>query len=90
MHEKPIGTFGGHGRDIVFEQDRDAMQKAALAREFALLVEGGGFCQGRRVHLEHSAQLRTLQIHLIDARKIGLFRNQSAVAEIMCAFAHLD
>lgn len=33
-----MGTFGSHSRDVVLEQDRNAVQKAAFAGELALLV----------------------------------------------------
>ena len=60
----PVG-----GPDVVLDQDRDAVQRAAHPSVLALGVQSLGDRERVRVQLDHRAQLL---VHLGDARAIGL------------------
>ena len=58
--------------DVVLEQDRDAVERAAQTAVLAFLVELGGDGRGIGVEGENRVELGTVAINGIDSREVEL------------------
>ncbi len=58
--------------DIIFDQYRDAMQRAARTFCFALLIESPRDCERVRIRFDHCAKRRAGTIHCLYARQVFL------------------
>src|SRR5262249_51693594 len=60
------------GRDVVLQQHRDAVQRAARPLRAPLVVERGRDRDRVRVDLDHRAQLRPAAVDRLDAQQVVL------------------
>ena len=72
LQSSPKHTFKRDGRNIVFHQNRDSMERAPRAEKEPLLIQRRSFPQCRWIGLDHGAKHRPLQIHFLDAGKVSL------------------
>ena len=67
------------GRDIVFNKDRDAVERTAKLARFPLGVEAIGIAPGLRIELDDAVQRRALMIEGFDAREVFLDKRAGRV-----------
>ena len=65
-------TFTGEGRNVVLEDDRDAVEGSAGSDRAAFEVELSGLLERTGVRFDICTESRPLKIHFLDPCEIGL------------------
>ena len=83
-------TFAVQSRNVVFENDRDPMKGATSSFDGSFPIELCGLSERARVRLDDRTESRTLQVHLLDARKVCLGRSGQFNRQSFLSQTHLD